>query len=175
VDLTLKRTPGLFLVGFMASGKSTVGPVLAAELGWRFSDLDCEIEAEQQTTIAQIFASQGESVFRALETAAIRKKIAQIQAGHPYVIALGGGAFLQPNNWELVKNNGITIWLDCSLDRINRRLVGNTTRPLAVNPEHVAQLLERRKPFYARADHRIDADSDDVEQVARRILDLPLF
>src|SRR5206468_896512 len=120
----------------MASGKSTVGPALAAELGWRFSDLDTEIEAEQQTTIAQIFASKGESTFRALEIEAIRKKVHQIQAGHPYVIALGGGAFLQPDNWDLVKNNGITIWLDCSLERINRRLLGNTTRPLAANPEH---------------------------------------
>jgi len=159
----------------MASGKSTVGPALAAELGWRFSDLDTEIEAEQQTTIAQIFALQGEATFRALETAAIRRKVRQIQAGHPNVIALGGGAFLQPDNWQLVKNNGITIWLDCSLERINRRLVGNTTRPLAANPEHVAHLLEHRRPFYARADHRIDADSDDVEQVTRRILDLPIF
>jgi shikimate kinase len=175
VDLTLKRTPGLFLVGFMASGKSTVGPALAAELGWRFSDLDTEIEAEQQTTIAQIFASKGESTFRALETGAIRKKVHQIQAGHPYVIALGGGAFLQPDNWDLVKNNGITIWLDCSLERINRRLLGNTTRPLAANPEHVAHLLEHRTPFYARADHRVDADTDDVQQVTRRILDLPIF
>jgi len=175
VDLTLKRTPGLFLVGFMASGKSTVGPVLAAQLGWRFSDLDIEIEAEQQTTIARIFAAGGEAAFRALETEAIRRKIRQIQAGHPYVIALGGGAFLQPNNWELVKNNGITIWLDCSLERINRRLVGNTTRPLAADPARVAQLLEHRNPFYARADHRVDADSDDVEQVTRRILDLPIF
>ncbi len=162
-------------MGFMASGKSTVGPALAAELGWRFSDLDTEIEAEQQTTIAQIFAAKGESIFRALETEAIRKKVRQIQAGHPHVIALGGGAFLQPDNWELVKNNGITIWLDCSLERINRRLVGNTTRPLAADPERVASLLEHRRPFYARADYRVDADSDDVERVTRRILDLPLF
>jgi shikimate kinase len=175
VDLTLKRTPGLFLVGFMASGKSTVGPVLAAALGWKFADLDTEIEAEQQTTISQIFAAHGEPAFRALETDAIRRKVHHIQAGHPYVIALGGGAFLQPSNWELVKNNGITIWLDCSLERINHRLVGNITRPLAADRERVAQLLEHRRPFYARADYRVDADSDDVEQVTRRILDLPIF
>ena len=175
VNLTLKRTPGLFLVGFMASGKSTVGRVLASELGWRFSDLDSEIEAQQQTTIAQIFALRGEQAFRALETEAIRSKVRQIQSGHPYVVALGGGAFLQPDNWELVRNNGITIWLDCPLERINRRLVGDTTRPLAANPESLAQLLERRKPFYARADFRIEADCDDVEQITRRILDLPIF
>jgi len=175
VDLTLKRTPGLFLVGFMASGKSTVGRALASALGWKFSDLDNDIEAEQQRTISQIFALHGEAAFRALETEAIRRKVRQIQSGHPYVVALGGGAFLQPANWELVKNNGITIWLDCSLERINRRLVGDTTRPLAVDPERVAQLLEQRRPAYARADHRVEADSDDVEQITRRILDLPLF
>jgi shikimate kinase len=175
VDLTLKRPPGLFLVGFMASGKSTVGPALAAELGWRFSDLDSEIETEEQTTVAQIFSSRGEAAFRRLETAAIRAKVRQIQAGHPYVIALGGGAFLQPDNRELVKNNGIAIWLDCSLERINRRLLGNTTRPLASSPEQVAQLLESRRPFYERADHRVDADCDNVEEIVRRILDLPIF
>ena len=175
MDLTLKRTPGLFLVGFMASGKSTVGRALASALGWRFSDLDTEIEAEQQRPISQIFALHGEGMFRELETEAIRKKVRQIQSGHPHVVALGGGAFLQPTNWELVKNNGITVWLDCSLERINRRLVGDTSRPLAVNPARVAQLLEQRRPAYASADYRVEADSDDVEQITRRILDLPLF
>ncbi|MFL6447263.1 MAG: shikimate kinase [Bryobacteraceae bacterium] len=175
VDLTLKRTPGLFLVGFMATGKSTVGRALASELGWRFSDLDSEIEAEQQTTISQIFATRGEQAFRALETEAIRKKVRQIQGGHPYVIALGGGAFLQSDNWQLVKNNGHTVWLDCSLERINQRLVGDRTRPLAASPERVAQLMEERRPYYARADFRVEADCDDVQQITRRILDLPIF
>lgn len=159
----------------MATGKSTVGRILASELGWPFSDLDSEIEREQQTTISQIFALHGEAAFRALETEAIRKKVRKIQAGHPYVIALGGGAFLQPDNWELVKNNGITIWLDCPLERINQRLVGDTTRPLAVSPERIAQLMEQRKPFYARANYRVEADCDDVRQITRRILDLPIF
>lgn len=175
MDLTLKRTPGLFLVGFMASGKTTVGRLLAAELGWRFSDLDSEIEVEQQSSIAQIFAQHGEKAFRELETEAIRRKVRQIQGGHPYVVALGGGAFLQPDNWELVKNNGITLWLDCSLERVNRRLIGDTTRPLAVNPERVAELMEERRPAYARADFRVEADCDDAEQIARRILSLPIF
>jgi shikimate kinase len=175
VDLILKRTPGLYLVGFMATGKSTVGRLLASQLGWPFSDLDSEIEREQQTTISQIFAVHGEAAFRAMEAEAIRKKVRQIQSGHPCVIALGGGAFLQPDNWKLVKNNGITIWLDCSLERINQRLVGDTTRPLASNPERIAELMEQRKPFYARADYRVEADCDDVGEITRRILDLPIF
>lgn len=159
----------------MATGKSTVGRVLASELGWRFSDLDNEIEAEQQITIAQIFERHGEAAFRAFETEAIRTKVRQIQSGHPYVVALGGGAFLQPDNWELVRNNGITVWLDCSLERINQRLVGNTTRPLAASPQRVEHLLEQRRPFYARADYRVEADCDDAGQITRRILDLPIF
>lgn len=175
MDLTLKRTPGLFLVGFMASGKSTVGRALASVLGWKFSDLDSDIESEQNITIAQIFAKHGESTFRALETEALQKKVRQIQSGHPYVVALGGGAFLQPANWHLLENNGITIWLDCSLERISRRLVGSTTRPLAADPARVAQLLEQRRPVYARANYRVEADCDDVDQITRRILDLPLF
>lgn len=175
MDLTLKRTPGLYLVGFMASGKTTVGRVLASELGWRFSDLDSEIELEQRTSISQIFAAQGETAFRNLETEAIRRKVKQIQSGHPYVVALGGGAFLQSDNVQLAKNNGVTVWLDCSLDRINKRLVGNTTRPLAASPERMAQLMEERRPAYAQAHFRVEADSDNVEQVTRSILNLPIF
>src|SRR3954447_22986529 len=109
MNLKLKRTPGLYLVGFMASGKTTVGRNLASELGWHFSDIDSELEREQQTTIAKIFAERGEQAFRDLETEAIRKRIVKVQAGHPCVVALGGGAFIQPRNWDLITGNGITI------------------------------------------------------------------
>src|SRR3954466_15267800 len=175
MNLKLKRTPGLYLVGFMASGKTTVGRSLASELGWPFSDVDSELEQEQQTTIAQIFTERGEQAFRDLETEAIRKRITKIQAGHPCVVALGGGAFVQSRNWELIEGNGITIWLDCPLERVQQRLGNDTTRPLASNRQGLASLLEPRLPLYSRADFRIDVDCDDTAEITARILRLPIF
>ena len=110
--LKLKRTPGLYLVGFMAAGKTTVGSALADELGWCFIDIDSEIEAQEQARIAEIFRSRGEAHFRELEAEAIRRRVALIEAGDPCVMALGGGAFVQSRNWELIQNNGVTVWLD---------------------------------------------------------------
>ena len=87
MTLKLKRTPGLYLVGFMAVGKTTVGRALADELGWPFADIDAEIEANEGKTIAQIFDERGEFAFRDLETEAIRRRVRWIEAGHPCVVA----------------------------------------------------------------------------------------
>jgi shikimate kinase len=175
MTLKLKRTPGLYLVGFMASGKTTVGRALASKLGWPFCDLDSEIEAAERKTIPQIFNECGERVFRDLETQAIRQHVARIEAGHPCVVALGGGAFVQPQNWELIANNGITIWLDCAIERVHNRLGQDVTRPLAANRERLVQLFEERLPFYSRADFRVEVDCDDVTQIVGKILQLPIF
>ena len=91
--LKLKRTPGIYLVGFMGSGKSTVGRALADELGWHFIDLDEEIERQQGCTISSIFDSQGEPAFRKVESEALHKVVRAIQSGRPHVVALGGGAW----------------------------------------------------------------------------------
>ena len=154
MTLKLKRTPGLYLLGFMASGKTTIGRAVADELGWSFADLDTEIEREHRTTISQIFTNHGEPHFRELEAHAIRRHVARIEAGLPWVLALGGGAILRPQNWELVHNNGVTIWLDCPLDIVRRRLGDDVTRPLAQNRAALAQLFEARRPLYSRADFR---------------------
>ncbi|MBV9611178.1 MAG: shikimate kinase [Acidobacteriaceae bacterium] len=173
--LKLKRTPGLYLVGFMASGKTTVGRALADELGWPFADIDHDIEGKEGTTISRIFETQGEEAFRALEAEAIRRRVKRIEAGHPCVVALGGGAFAQPQNWQLIQNNGVTVWLDCTIERVHQRLNDDGTRPLAANREQVAELFEARRPLYARADFRIEVDCDDEFEIARKILELPIF
>jgi shikimate kinase len=175
MTLKLKRTPGLYLVGFMAAGKTTVGAALAAELGWPFTDIDSKIEAQEGKAVAQIFDERGEDAFRELEAAAIREQVARIERGLPCVVSMGGGASVQPNNWELIANNGITVWLDCPLETVHRRLGSDTTRPLAQNRAGLAQLFETRRPFYARADYRIEIDCDDVDAIIRRILQLPIF
>jgi shikimate kinase len=173
--LKLKRTPGLYLLGFMASGKTTIGQAVADELGWSFADLDTEIENEHGISISDIFAHHGEPQFRDYEAAAIRRHVARIEAGLPWVLALGGGAILRPSNWELIQNNGVTIWLDCPLEIVRRRLGDDVTRPLARDRAGLAQLYEVRRPLYSRADFRIEIDSDDASETASRILRLPIF
>jgi shikimate kinase len=175
MTLKLKRTPGLYLVGFMASGKSTVGRALASELGWPFIDIDASIESEEGIPISQIFVDRGEAAFRDLETEAIRKCVESIEAGNPSVVALGGGAFVQPRNWDLIENNGVTVWLDCPLDTIRQRLGDDTTRPLAANRAGLSQLFEDRRPLYSRADYRVEADTADINAIVGKILRLPIF
>lgn len=175
MTLKLKRTPGLYLVGFMASGKTTIGKVLADHLGWPLYDVDSDIERQEGMSIGQLFEERGEAAFRDLETRMIAKRVRTVQAGMPGVIVLGGGAFVQPRNFELLEKNGVTVWLDCPLEIVRRRLGDDTTRPLARNPELLARLYEDRRPLYSRADFRIDINEDDIDAVVNRILRLPIF
>jgi shikimate kinase len=175
VTLKLKRTPGVFLVGFMAIGKSTVGRALADEIGWPFVDIDEEIERSQGKTIAQLFIERGEKAFREIETEMIRAHVSQIRSGVPSVIALGGGAFVQPQNWELISESGITVWLDCPFETLCSRLGNNATRPLAADRAKLAQLFQDRRPLYSRADYRVEVHSGDVSDVVESIRKLPLF
>jgi shikimate kinase len=133
--LKLKRTPGLYLVGFMASGKTTIGRRLADELGWDFADLDEDIVAAQGAAIVELFDSFGEEEFRKTEHAAMRKRVGQIERGKPMVVALGGGAFVSEVIQEFLIENGITIWLDCPFERVSTRIQGSSHRPLARDPE----------------------------------------
>ena len=171
----LKCTPGIYLVGFMGCGKTVIGDRLAERLGWSFADLDTDVEREQNTTISQIFDLHGEEEFRRLETDALRKRVHMIQSGRPMVVALGGGAFGQTRNFELIENNGVSIWLDCPLPKIRGRLEGCTHRPLARDPVKLEILYYTRQESYARADHRIEIDHDEPELVVETVLKLPLF
>ncbi len=172
--LKLKRTPGIFLVGFMGCGKSTVGRELAEELGWRFADLDQDIEKQEGCSIAEIFDQRGEPAFRLIETAALRNMIRVIECGKPHVVALGGGAFLQGNNLELVNAKGVSIWLDCPLEMIERRIAGHEHRPLARDPKKFRDLFETRREGYAKAEYRIEVCSEDSAETVRQILALQL-
>jgi shikimate kinase len=173
--LKLKRTPGIYLVGFMGCGKSTVGRALAQELGWHFFDLDEEIEQHAGSTITQIFDRLGETAFREMETASLRARVRSVQSGKPQVISLGGGTFLTDENYELVANHGVTVWLDCSFSMIHRRVAAHTHRPLARDPDQLESLFEARRPGYARADYRVEVADDDTRAAVARILALPLF
>jgi len=173
--LKLKRTPGIYLVGFMASGKSTIGRLLADRIGWHFADLDDEIEAERRIPIWRIFEAEGEAEFRRIEHAAMLARVRAIERGVPTVMALGGGAFVQPENYALVENNGITIWLDCPFEVVKKRVGFTSHRPLARDPESFARLYEARRQGYARADYRIPIADDDPAVTVEAVLGLPLF
>jgi shikimate kinase len=173
--LKLKRTPGIYLVGFMGCGKSTVGRALADELGWSFFDIDAEIESDAGSTIGEIFDVQGEPMFRALEASALAKRVKAVQSGHPQVIALGGGALMRDENFELIANNGVIVWLDAPFELIEKRVSAESHRPLARDPGKLRELFEVRYPRYALADFRVEAPEEEAIATVRRILELPLF
>jgi len=175
MHIKLKRSPGIFIAGFMGSGKSTVGRMLADQLGWEFVDLDAEIERAQVTTIAAIFEERGEAEFRRIETQMMERWVRRIEGGSPTVLALGGGAFVQAGNFELIENHGVLIWLDCSFEEVTRRLSDvPVDRPLARDPEMFRKLYEGRRAGYARADFRVEGSCEPHDAVAA-ILNLPLW
>jgi shikimate kinase len=175
VILKLKQTPGVYLVGFMGSGKTTIGRLLADRLGWNFVDIDEEIEAREQRSIADIFDSLGEPAFRGMETAAIAERVRAVACGRPTVIALGGGAAAQPGNFELIENHGVTIWLSCPFDTVVRRIGQDSSRPLARDEKKFEELFIERQQHYGRADFRVEIESDDPAVTVDTILNLPLF
>jgi shikimate kinase len=178
MNLRLKGTPGIYLVGFMASGKSTVGRHLARRMGWNFYDTDAEIEAAEKMTIADLFDRRGESEFRRIESAILRQHVGWIERGRPAVLALGGGAFAEPANRELLSGNGVTVWLDCPFEVVRRRVTaqhGGALRPLARDPARFQALYTDRRSSYELADVRVAVDSDDPDAAVAAILADPLF
>ena len=128
----------------MGSGKTTIGALLAKELGWPFVDLDATLEAGQGMTIRQIFEQSGEVFFREIERAALT----EASKAQPAVIALGGGTFVQKPNLEFIRQTGgATVWLDCPLDELQRRCEGLVTRPLFRDTARRRRLMDERVSF----------------------------
>jgi len=175
MNLRLKRTPGLYLVGFMGSGKTTVGRHLAHRLGWSFFDLDHEIEAAEKATIAELFDARGEPEFRRVESQMLRQHVSAIERGRPAVLALGGGAFVDAANRELILQNGIAIWLDCPFHRVQQRVGDASARPLARDPQRFAALYESRREIYVLADIRVAIESDNAEDALEAVLSHPIL
>ncbi len=166
--------PRVYLTGFMASGKSTVGPLLADRLGYRFVDLDWLVEARAERTVAQLFA-QGEAVFRAAEAEALR----ETTGGEGLVVATGGGTLVDPANLAVARTAGPVVWLRSSVPALLRRVGRARRRPLLADAagrplqgsalaERVRSLLAAREPSYAQADLAVDADAP-ADLVAREV------
>jgi len=173
--LKLKQTPGIYLVGFMGSGKSTVGELLAKKIGWPFADLDRDIEAQHSATIPTLFETLGEPGFRRIEAEALDRRVRSVKNGRPVVLALGGGAYVSPANAALMDASGISIWLDTPFETIRERVSRANHRPLAADPVFFHELFLTRREAYARAAFTIQVTSDDPTVTLDQLLELPIF
>jgi shikimate kinase len=173
--LKLKQTPGIYLVGFMGSGKSTVGELLAKHIGWPFADLDRDIEAQQNSTIPTLFERLGEPGFRQIETDALGQRVRAVRNGLPVVLALGGGAYVSPSNAQMMESSGISIWLDTPFNTICERVSRSSHRPLAADPVFFQELFFTRREAYAKAAYTIQVTSEDPTVTLAQVLQLPIF
>jgi shikimate kinase len=157
----------VFLVGFMGAGKTSVGRSLGCRLGWDFEDLDDRIQDRAGRAIGQIFRDVGEAEFRRLENAALRELLSELSTG-PRVVALGGGAFAQPENAKLLESAAVqVVFLDGAADELFRRCEREQReRPLLQHAKQFSELYEQRRSSYLMASHRIDTTGKDVDEVA---------
>jgi shikimate kinase len=175
MNLKLKRTPGIYIVGFMGSGKSTIARMFAEEIGWRFADLDDDIERTERKSIKEIFETSGEEEFRRIEHAALQNRIASIRRGTPTVVSLGGGTFTRKENIDLLQENGITVWIDADFEIIRRRVQNCEFRPLARDPERFESLYRDRRTFYSQAEFRVPLHVNDSRVALADLLQLDLL
>ena len=164
------------LCGFMGCGKTTVGSLLARQLGWRFEDLDARIEERTALSIPAIFEQMGEPAFRRIENEQLEAILGQAaESREPFILALGGGTYAQPGTAERLRAAGaVVIWLDCPVELLLSRCATMTNRPLFRDEPSFRNLLAARLPFYAQADHRV-AGGDDPARIVENILALPAF
>lgn len=169
----------IYLTGFMGSGKSTVGPLVADRLGWGFLDLDAWIEERAGKPIPAVFAEKGEAHFRAMEAEVLRATT----GGEHLVVALGGGALTDEDNLRLAKTNGAVVYLRAAPAELARRLKGTADerpllqdedgRPLSDEERHqrIRQLLDKRAPYYEQAHATVDTDAQSVDETAKAVID----
>ncbi len=159
----------LYLVGMMGAGKTTVGHLLAQQLGYRFLDTDSLISQAAGKSISEIFATEGETAFRELET----NILSEVSSYKKLTIATGGGIVVNPFNWSYLQH-GIVVWLDVPVEVLYSRLQDDLTRPLLQNRNPLAklqELLEERKPLYANADVHVNINSKNTpEEVTMLVL-----
>ena len=163
----------IFLIGYMGSGKTTLGRGVEARAHISFVDLDQYIEEEYSTSISNLFKERGESGFREIE----RESLIELSDRKDILIACGGGTPCFFNNMELMNNIGITVWLDASIDVLHARLSeAKSQRPLISNlndeelREYITESLNKRNIYYSQANHRFVADKlDNIKDLEESI------
>ena len=164
----LARVPILCLAGFMGSGKTTVGTLLAQHLAWRFVDLDDRIEEAAGLTIPEIFERLGEPAFRKLEADQLRAALGRAsEHKESTVLALGGGTYAQPGCPEFLRSAGVPVlWLDSPLELLLSRCMTMTGRPLFRDEVSFRALYAQRLPSYQLANSRVDSSAEPTQVVA---------
>ena len=157
----------VYLVGFMAAGKTTVARSLSTRLGWRTEDVDELIEARERRPIADIFARQGEPYFRAVEREILKLLLPLRHA----VIATGGGTFMDADNRTAMNLDGVSVWLDVPFDLLVARIPADGRRPLAADRAQLERLFALRQTAYAMAHIRVDAGAAPADEIAEQIVD----
>ena len=158
----------LCLAGFMGSGKTTVGTLLARQLAWRFVDLDDRIKESVDLTIPEIFERLGETAFRQIEADQLRAALGRAsEQKEGTVLALGGGTYAQPGCPEFLRAAGAPVlWLDSPLEILLSRCMTMTGRPLFRDEASFRTLYAQRLPSYQLADHRVDSSAEPAQVVA---------
>lgn len=163
-------TRTIALVGLMGAGKSTVGRRLAETVGRPFFDSDDEIEKASGLSVSDIFSLHGETEFRRVE----RRVLERLLSGPPHVLATGGGAYLNDDTRDMMRQHAVTIWLNADLETLWKRVSKRSHRPLlrAENPKGVlSDLLDARKPIYEQADLIVPSVEGPHSQTVRTILE----
>ncbi len=162
----------VLLVGFMASGKSSVGKELASRLGWNFEDFDTAIEARACKSVSQIFAEDGEVEFRRLESGVAEELLARSNT----VVASGGGWPAQPGSWKMVTEDTMSVWLQVSpAVSVRRAAEEGSTRPLLDGgdvADRATALLLAREASYRRARYALDSEQYSPQELAGEIMRL---
>lgn len=160
----------IYLTGFMTSGKSTIGPILANVLGWDFKDLDRVIEELEGNSVVDIFNEKGENYFRDVEHSFLQK----FSNSKKLILSLGGGTIAFERNLELLSSSGKIVYLKSSPEMIYKRIKNKIDRPifrdlvLSENPkpedfiERINRILKEREPYYLSADICIDTDQTSI-------------
>ena len=157
----------IYLVGFMAAGKSTVARALAQRLRWRAEDIDELIEVRERRPVAEIFQKHGEQYFRAAEREILKLLLPLRHA----VVATGGGTFMDPDNRAAINMDGVSVWLDVPFEELLSRIPLDGRRPLAADRASMERLFASRAAAYAGASLRIEAGGAAAEDVAERIIE----
>ena len=164
----VKRRPNIVLVGFMGTGKTSIGRRLSSQLRMRYVDTDDVVERDSHRRISDIFAEDGEPAFREIESDAVRK----VSKLHNHVISTGGGVVLKEANMIELKRNGVVFCLTASAKEIYRRVGHQTHRPLLQTPDPLAKIqamLAERQPYYAKADHMISTTGRSFGEIITHI------
>jgi shikimate kinase len=157
----------VYLVGFMAAGKTTVARALAKRLDWQATDIDELIEQRERLTVSEIFARRGEGYFRALE----RQILIEQTASRHVVVATGGGTFADASNRAAINRDGVSVWLDVPLDRLVDRVPADGRRPLAADRAGFERLYYQRRAAYEQAHVRLDAGRASVDALVEQLVD----